>query len=602
MGALASLSIVNARTGPAWLLPLGASLVGPAALASWWWGWGDSGARLTWLGWMLYWWMPLTCAFAALCLCWRFRARSRPVAEVARAWWPGAALALAAVVTVVLVSPPQMRVQFDETCLLGVSQNMHLHGKALMTNCAVPYDGEPFPLHSLVDKRPTLFAFLCSLVHDVSGYRVGNAFFVNAALLWLGLFGVFVAVRARLGLVAGLAAPLWLLAVPLTSVVATSAGFELLAAVTLAFATIAALGFVAQPDEPRFAALLGCVALFAQSRYESLPAAALLVLLTAVAVRGRFAPSRRCWWLLAALPTLVSPLVLLADYAQDPNFTPEAGGRALVSFEHFFAHAPAFLAATFSPGLENAMPGIVAIVGAVAVVLRLCARQASRLDLLVAAPTTAITLLVLAWFYSDVEEATALRLFLPFAWLCALAPLALVRALPGRAMAGRCAFVLLAAALALAPLRLRELALGRAFPTLNMAALTKALDGVAARLPGERGRTMWVGTIAQYMVMRGHAAISPKVLKEALSPKWAQGDGWRRSFAQEVRARLRGQSPAGNPSLRGHVGTIYVIETTIDPAVAPAFGSPRELLRFFPGEVVERVGGEMPITVYRVGR
>ena len=229
----------------------------PATLGSWWWGWGDDGARLTWLGWMLYWWMPLTCAFAALCFCWRLRARSHPVVDVARAWWPGAALALAAVVTVVIVSPPQMRVQFDETCLLGVSQNMHLHGKALMTYCAVPYDGEPFPLYNLVDKRPTLFAFLCSVVHDVSGYRVGNAFVVNAALLWLGLFGVFVAVRARLGLVAGLAAPLWLLAVPLTSVVATSAGFELLAVVTLALATIAALGFVAQPDEPRFAALLG---------------------------------------------------------------------------------------------------------------------------------------------------------------------------------------------------------------------------------------------------------------------------------------------------------------------------------------------------------
>ena len=146
--------------------------------------------------------------------------------------------------------------------------------------------------------------------------------------------------------------------------------------------------------------------------------------------------------------------------------------------------------------------------------------------------------------------------------------------------------------------RLRELALGRAFPTLDMAALTAALDGVAERLPGERGRTMWVGTVAQYMVTRGHAAISPKALKDALSPNWAQGDAWRRSFAEEVRARLRGQPSDG----RGHVGRIYVIETTIDPAVAPGFGSPQELLRFFPGEVVERVGGKMPITVYRMGR
>ncbi|MEC8651893.1 MAG: hypothetical protein VXY92_04960, partial [Planctomycetota bacterium] len=464
------------------------------------------------------------------------------------------------------------RVQFDETSLLGVSQNMHLHGRAVMTTGAIPFEGQPFPLENMVDKRPTLFAYLCSLVHGVAGYRVENAFVVNAALLWLGLFSVFAAVRARLGLAAGLAAPLWLVAVPLTSVVATSAGFELLATVTLALATIAALGFVARPDEPRFAALLGCGALFAQSRYESLPAAVLLGLLAAFAARGRFVMTTRCRWALAAVPTLVAPLVLLADHARDPNFTPEAAGRALVSFANFADHVTPFLSALFSPSPDNAMPGIVAIVGVLSLGMRVRAGQASKGDLLVAAPAAAITLLVLAWFYSDAGDPTALRLFLPVAWLCALAPLALARALTRRG-----ALLTLGLAVALAGLRIRDVALGRAFPTLDMAALTTALDGVVARLPGDPGRTLWVGAAAQHLIVKGHAAVSVRTF-------------------QRLGARV------SQLQRQGDLGALYLVETPIDRDMEPAFGAPRELLQRYPSEVVERVGGKMPVTVHRLGR
>ena len=52
----------------------------------------------------------------------------------------------------------------------------------------------------------------------------------------------------------------------------------------------------------------------------------------------------------------------------------------------------------------------------------------------------------------------------------------------------------------------------------------------------------------------------------------------------------------------GHVRAIYVVETPIDDLMAPALGSPRELLRELPSEVVERVSGAMPITVHRLAR
>ncbi|MFT4515200.1 MAG: hypothetical protein ACI91B_003914, partial [Planctomycetota bacterium] len=88
--------------------------------------WGELGAsRTSWLAWGLYVWMPLTCAFAVLCLVWRFWARESQLLERLRVWWPGLLLTISATLVVFLVSPPQMRVQFDETSLVGVSQNMH---------------------------------------------------------------------------------------------------------------------------------------------------------------------------------------------------------------------------------------------------------------------------------------------------------------------------------------------------------------------------------------------------------------------------------------------------------------------------------------------
>lgn len=560
------------RSSAAWLLPLGVSLVPPLFLGSWWWGWSDDASRLAWLGWLLYWWMPLTLAFAALCFTWRLRARRAPVVALARAWWPGAALALAGVAAVFWASPPQLRVQFDETSLLGVSQNMHAHGHAFLTTGAIPFEGRPFALENMVDKRPPLFAYLCSLVHDVAGYRVGNAFVVNGALLGLGLFAAFAAARARLGLVAGLAAPLLLLSVPLTGVAATSGGFELLAVVLLLVTTIAAWDFVAAPDAPRLAALVGCGALLAQARYESLAAALLLALLVGASVRGRFRPSARGRWLLAALPTLFAPTVLLLDHGRDPNFTPEAAGRALVSAGSFFAHLPAFASEMFAVGLDSPLPGPVAWLAVLALALRLRARQACGRDLLAALPALAVTGLVLAWFYGDAADPTAMRLFLPFVWLCALTPLALVRALPGRGGP-----LLLAAAVALAPLRLGALASGRAFPTLDMAALTDALDGVVRRLPGEPGRTLWVGAGAQHLIVQGHAAVSVRTYQR-LGPRIDQ---------------LRRQ---------GDLGALYLIETPIDADMAPVLGRPRDLLRRYPSEVVQRVGGMMPVTVHRLGR
>ena len=110
-----------------------------------------------------------------------------------------------------------------------------------------------------------------------------------------------------------------------------------------------------------------------------------------------------------------------------------------------------------------------------------------------------------------------------------------------------------------------------------MAALTDALDGVVRRLPGEPGRTLWVGAGAQHLIVKGHAAVSVRTF-ERLGPR------------------------IGQLQRQGDLAALYLIETPIDRDMAPMFGAPRDLLRRYPSEVVQRVGGKMPVTVHRLRR
>jgi hypothetical protein len=530
--------------------------------------------REAWLGWALYLWMPLTCAFAALCFVWRFWGRESRLLERLRDWWPGLLLAASATLIVFWVSPPQMRVQFDETSLVGVSQNMHLQGLAVMTTAAVPSQGVLVPIENMVDKRPTLFAFLVSGVHTLSGYRIENAFFVNGLLLVLGLFVLFAATRARLGLYAGLSAPLLVLSVPLTCVVATSAGFELLATVLLLVATVAALAFVDRPSDARFAGFLGAGMLLAHSRYESILAVLILGVLAAALSWRRYRPGRRVWWLLAVCPTLLTPLFFLLQHAQNPNFTPEAGGQSLASFAYLIDHLGPFLAGWFGSGMESAMPGWLAIVAALLWLMRLIKRQATRVDLFAITPLV-LTVVVLAWFYGDVREQTALRLFLPLAWV-SLLPL-LLSPLSRLVHTPRAGVVLLAASVAICALRLPFVADGTAFPQLPIATLTTELDRLVKRLPGDPTTTLWVGVPAQHLIVKGYAAMS-------------------------VNSFERMGSNIGQLQRQGDITKIYLLETSLDRDMEPVFGSARKLLRRVPSRVVERIGGVMPITVYEIGR
>ena len=550
---------------------LGLACIGPVALLLARPG-ADDPERYLFESRLFYWTMPVVVLGAAAAAGWRLRRGATPVRDAWRAHWPGLLLAAALTALVFALVPPAMRVQFDETSLVNVSQNMHERRAAAMTTGAVLFEGQLLRLENTIDKRPPLFAFLVSVVHDLTGQRVANAFAVNALLLATALFVAFAAVRRSLGLAAALAAPLLLLAVPLTTVVATSAGFDLLAAVLFGVTVLAARDFVRQPDDPRCVALLASGMVFAMSRYESLFAFVLIAALAGWQTWRRWTPSLPTKLALAACPALLTPLGFLLQIARSPNFYPEAGGADLVAWRHLTEHLGPFVANTFAPALANPLPGVLAIAAVPCWIAWVVRRRAARADLLAVVPVLAVTAAALAWFFGDVRDPMALRLFLPFVFATALAPL-LLPALFG----ARTAPWLLGAAALLAALRVHEVRAGNAFPRLDGQAVTEAIETAVSRVDTDPKTTLWVTVAAQHLATLGVPALAP-----------------------EAFVRHEAQVQRGLASRQ--IGAIFVVETPIDAAFAPAYGDPVALLRPGRSTVVLRTGGEPPVTVHRLSR
>ncbi len=527
-------------------------------------------ARWWFVAGLLYWSMPAVVLFALAAGIVRWRAAATPWRVALRRWLPGAVAAVVLTGALFLAVPPTMRVQFDETSLVNTSLTMHRHRAAMMTVGAVPFEGDFVGVDNTIDKRPPLFSFLASVLHDVTGPRVANAFVLNAMLLTILLFAAFAAVRERLGLAAAFAAQMLLLAVPLTTIVATSAGFDLLAATLFAVTLLAAHDFGQQPTNARFVAFLGAGMLFAQSRYESLFAFVLLFALVAWRARGHWRPSAGAKAALALCPLLVTPLLFLLEIARNPNFYPEAGGAPLVGWTHFAAHVGPWLREWFRPALDNPLPGVVGIAALATWIAVAGKRAVARPDFLLLLPLLAVTGLVMCWFSGGVDDPIALRLYLPFACFTALSPLAVV-GLVGR----RAAPWLLAAAAGLAAWRTAEVANGRAFPPLAAARVVAAVEGAIGRSGVDARTTLWVTTMAQHLVTTGRAAVCPM------------------AFAARV-------NEIGQLVAQHEVHTICVIETPFDEALAGGYGHPRDVLGSRPRQVLVRADGDVAVTVLRL--
>ncbi|MDB6128635.1 MAG: hypothetical protein JWM35_2531 [Verrucomicrobia bacterium] len=187
---------------------------------------------------------------------------------IRRPGWIGAAL-LAATLFTLWSDSYQHKVLFDEYVLQATGYHMHATKEVGTVTRAYDLDGTWLPIDTFLDKRPYFFTFLLSLVHDLTGYRTSNVFFLNSALaaIFLGLTYWFA--RQLTDRAGGLLAMTLLATMPLLGQNATSAGMEMHNLTMLALVLCLSLLYLRVPDDTRMSLLCIGTVLLAQSRYES---------------------------------------------------------------------------------------------------------------------------------------------------------------------------------------------------------------------------------------------------------------------------------------------------------------------------------------------
>jgi hypothetical protein len=161
------------------------------------------------------------------------------------------------------------KIIMDELMLLGTSMSMHLDKLAVTPLRGNDVQGVFILLEGIVDKRPLFFPFLLSLVHDIGGYRPGNAFILNGILSFVFLSLIFVLGRLLAGRIAGWLGVALFAGLPLLAQNSTGGGFELLNLVMMIAALLLGARFIEKRDGSSLTAFCYSGVLLAQVRYES---------------------------------------------------------------------------------------------------------------------------------------------------------------------------------------------------------------------------------------------------------------------------------------------------------------------------------------------
>ena len=225
--------------------------------------------------------------------------------------WLAVLLAVGLLSLVAITAEPfRSKILYDEFSLQSTAYNMHHFREAVGMVRGYDILGVFMPVTTYLDKRPNFFPFLISLVHDLTGYRSVNAYWLNAVLLPITLgLGYFLGRRLQ-GPRGGLLVVLLLGSLPLLMQNATGSSMELLNVTMILAVAALATAYLRQPDEVRISALVLATVLLAQTRYESalyVAPVALIILLG--------------WWqrgrIILSWSTIVVPLLLLPAALQN---------------------------------------------------------------------------------------------------------------------------------------------------------------------------------------------------------------------------------------------------------------------------------------------
>ena len=278
-----------------------------------------------------------------------------------------------------------------------------------------------------VDKRQPLFPFIVSLLHDFTGYRVENIFYLNLVLTPLFLLLIFLLGRTIGGTGCGHLGVLFAISTPLLSQSCNGAGPELLNLCLITGAILLSIRALDKPSSLHLSVLALSGVLLALTRYESVIFTAAVGIVYALAWKGSgriITPPG-----LYAAPLLLIPYLLVCKAFQVyPGFWqltsstetngPFSTAYAADNFQRFLWHF-------FDTSINQPNNFMLTVVGLLAIFALLLSAARRPAAILAARPATLalvgflpafglLFLVMLFYAYSAVNDPIAHRLALPF--------------------------------------------------------------------------------------------------------------------------------------------------------------------------------------------
>jgi hypothetical protein len=290
----------------------------------------------------------------ALLLCWvgTYAHAARGVRrEAVTGWleenWPGLLIAFVLTVIAALAVEPALRMLSDEANLVGTSKNLFASKEPTFTVSGKYYYDSYWDVDVAIDRRPTLFPFLVSLVHSAVGYSYRNAFLFNLLVLPAFLLTSYRLAKSLGGETFGIVASLLAAAHPVTLLSVRSGGFDFLATFFALLSLKSFCDYAHEQSAAKLAMLWMNLCMLAQIRYESaLFIGPVLALLLGFRMLS-WSVLRPYALVYAATPAFFLPRIWQA--VLQGNIPEQEPGAVTFSFDNFVNNAHEYFQPILSP-------------------------------------------------------------------------------------------------------------------------------------------------------------------------------------------------------------------------------------------------------------
>lgn len=182
---------------------------------------------------------------------------------------PAFILACLLITSISFISPPQLRVLYDETNLLGVAQAMFEQRTFYIPTQALFYNQNIHVIDFEWGVRPLVFPFLLHLIHLIKGYTPTNIYLLNACAGIFALFSFYLLLQRFFSKPLALVGMGLLSAYPIFALRTTSGGYEILNVGLAIFAFYQFHSALTSKTPHHTTRVIFTLLILAQIRYES---------------------------------------------------------------------------------------------------------------------------------------------------------------------------------------------------------------------------------------------------------------------------------------------------------------------------------------------